>query len=63
MISGIFTATLMALFIGVAVWAYSARNRARFDDAAQLPLHDEVKSGECGSPTCCGGCGKPAGNT
>ncbi|WP_367848605.1 cbb3-type cytochrome oxidase subunit 3 [Rhodoferax sp. WC2427] len=25
-------------FIGIIVWAYSRRNKAQFDDAAQLPF-------------------------
>jgi cytochrome c oxidase cbb3-type subunit 4 len=28
-------------FIGVVVWAWSARNRARFDEAARLPFDGE----------------------
>jgi len=41
MMSGIFTIAAFAGFLGVCVWAYSKRNRAKFDDAAQLPLTDE----------------------
>jgi cytochrome c oxidase cbb3-type subunit 4 len=43
MIQGIITLVFMVCFLGVAVWAYSRRNRARFDDAAQLPLTDEAE--------------------
>jgi cytochrome c oxidase cbb3-type subunit 4 len=32
---------LMALFIGVVVWAFWPRNRKRFSDAAQIPLKDD----------------------
>ncbi len=28
-------------FIGIVVWAWSRRNAARFDEAAQLPFIDE----------------------
>ena len=41
MISGVLTAVLLVAFLGIAAWAWSARTRARFDDAAQLPLRDE----------------------
>ena len=41
MISGIITAVLLASFVGIAVWAWSARQRERFDEAARLPLDDE----------------------
>lgn len=32
------TLVSFALFIGIWVWAYSRRNRARFEEAAQLPF-------------------------
>lgn len=53
MISGIVTASLLLAFIGIVAWAYSARNRARFDAAAQLPLHDQTPPQTCGTPDCC----------
>jgi cytochrome c oxidase cbb3-type subunit IV len=28
-------------FIGIVVWAWSKRNKADFDEAAQLPFKDE----------------------
>ncbi|MCU0869123.1 MAG: CcoQ/FixQ family Cbb3-type cytochrome c oxidase assembly chaperone [Burkholderiales bacterium] len=31
----------LALFGGIAAWAWSARNRARFDEAARLPFEIE----------------------
>jgi cytochrome c oxidase cbb3-type subunit 4 len=35
--------TVMAfiLFIGIVVWAWSSRNRARFDEAARLPFEQD----------------------
>ncbi len=42
MISGIFTSTAFVMFLGVVYWAYSKRNRARVEEAAQLPLEDSV---------------------
>jgi len=41
MISGIVTAVLLVSFIGVTVWAWSSRNRARFEEAAKLPLIED----------------------
>jgi cytochrome c oxidase cbb3-type subunit 4 len=32
------TVLFLALFLGLVVWAYAKRNRARFDEAAKLPL-------------------------
>ena len=36
--------TLLALlgFSAICVWAYSGRNKARFDEAAQLPFADDL---------------------
>jgi cytochrome c oxidase cbb3-type subunit 4 len=56
MISGIFTVIAFLSFAGIAVWAYSRRNRERFDEASRLPLRDEAPTGHCGSGC---GCGKP----
>ena len=30
------------IFGGIVAWAWSGRNRARFDEARQLPFQDEV---------------------
>jgi cytochrome c oxidase cbb3-type subunit 4 len=35
---GIFTAVMLVLFIGICIWAWSARRRQVFEDAARLPL-------------------------
>jgi cytochrome c oxidase cbb3-type subunit 4 len=29
------------MFLGIVAWAYSARNRAAFDEAAALPFGDD----------------------
>ncbi|HEX2830540.1 MAG TPA: cbb3-type cytochrome c oxidase subunit 3 [Burkholderiales bacterium] len=36
------TVVMFVVFVGIALWAYSARQRTRFDEAAQLPLEDEL---------------------
>jgi cytochrome c oxidase cbb3-type subunit 4 len=40
-LSGLVTAILIVLFVGVCVWAYSSRRRARFDAAARMPLEED----------------------
>ena len=40
MIIGILTALLLAMYLGIVVWAYSSRRRSDFAAAAQLPLAD-----------------------
>ena len=34
------------VFIGIVVWAYSGRQRARFEEAANLPFADDELAGE-----------------
>lgn len=34
-----------AVFIGIVVWAWSARNRKAFDEAALLPFADDLPAG------------------
>lgn len=35
------TVLSMGAFLGIVVWAWSSRNRARFDEAANLPFVEE----------------------
>lgn len=41
LLRSLFTVLLFALFIGIALWAWSGRNRQRFNEAALLPFADE----------------------
>lgn len=41
LLHGILTAILMILFAGIVWWAYSGRQKERFDEAANLPFADE----------------------
>ncbi len=36
------TVLSLLLFLGICGWAWARRNHARFDAAAQLPLHDDA---------------------
>ncbi|ROS05265.1 cytochrome c oxidase cbb3-type subunit 4 [Sinobacterium caligoides] len=38
---GVATATALIAFIGVCLWAYSGRQKEKFDNAAQSPFADE----------------------
>mgnify|MGYP006176519055 FL=1 len=40
-LQGIGTVLAMVAFIGVCVWAWSSKNKQRFDEAAQLPFMDD----------------------
>ncbi|MFN9805441.1 MAG: cbb3-type cytochrome oxidase subunit 3 [Betaproteobacteria bacterium] len=37
-------------FIGIVLWAYHAKSRRGFDEAAQLPLIDDADDGSSGRP-------------
>ena len=43
MVSGIVTVVLLVLFVTGWIWAWSPRRKRAFDEAAQLPLEDEVE--------------------
>ncbi|MCM2681187.1 cbb3-type cytochrome oxidase subunit 3 [Echinimonas agarilytica] len=38
---GVITLVLMAIFIGIVLWAYSNRRKKAFDEAANLVFADE----------------------
>ncbi len=41
-IRSLLTVVLFAAFIGIVFWAWSAKNKARFKEAAQLPFADDA---------------------
>jgi cytochrome c oxidase cbb3-type subunit 4 len=40
-IHSIWTVLALVIFIGIVLWAYSSKRKARFDEAARLPLDDD----------------------
>ncbi|AEA98222.1 cytochrome-c oxidase [Alteromonas mediterranea] len=42
-VGSIFTVIVFVSFIGVVWWAFSGRNKKKFDEAANLPFADEEK--------------------
>jgi cytochrome c oxidase cbb3-type subunit 4 len=40
LVRGVITALSLACFVGIVIWAYSPRNRARFEQDARLPFED-----------------------
>jgi cytochrome c oxidase cbb3-type subunit 4 len=40
-LQGVGTILAMAAFIAICVWAWSSKNKASFDEAAQLPFADD----------------------
>lgn len=47
LIRGLITLFLLITFLGIIVYAWSSKNKARFDEAANLPLNEptEIKHG------------------
>jgi cytochrome c oxidase cbb3-type subunit IV len=43
---GIGTLVLMLSFVALCIWAYSPRQKRRFDEAARLPLVEDDAGGE-----------------
>ncbi len=41
LLRSIVTVVSLVAFLGIVAWAWSRRNRARFDEAANLPFADE----------------------
>jgi len=37
------TVILLAIFIGIVIWAYSRRRKKSFDEAANLPFADDER--------------------
>ena len=35
------TVVSFVVFLGIVMWAWSARNKARFDEAAQAPFNED----------------------
>jgi cytochrome c oxidase cbb3-type subunit IV len=46
----VWTLLMMVAFIGVVYWAWSSRRRKDFDEAANLPLEEDKKSGRHSTP-------------
>ncbi len=43
--SGVITGVLLVMFVGLCLWAWSARRKEDFAQAARLPLDDDNGSG------------------
>jgi cytochrome c oxidase cbb3-type subunit 4 len=39
------TVVMLIVFIGIVAWAYSGKRRAAFEDAARVPLEEDVQEG------------------
>jgi cytochrome c oxidase cbb3-type subunit 4 len=41
LLRSIVTVVAFSVFVGIVVWAWSSRNKMRFDEAAKLPFQDD----------------------
>lgn len=39
--SAIFTLIILALFVGVVIWAFGKKRKARFEKDAEIPFEDK----------------------
>ena len=40
--NSILTLVLFLVFIGIVIWAWSSKRKKQFDEAARLPLDDDL---------------------
>ena len=43
LVRALMTLVMFAVFVGIVVWAWSGKQRERFEAASQLPLEEELK--------------------
>ena len=41
LLRSVITVVTLITFVGIVVWAWSGRNRARFEEAARLPFEQD----------------------
>ncbi len=41
MISGIYTAIMLVVFLGIVAWAWSKNNKTKFDEMSRMALKDD----------------------
>jgi len=47
LIHSVWTIVVMVLFVGIVIWAWSSKRKARFDEAANIPFaEDDMTSAE-----------------
>ena len=46
MFHSLWTVAVLVIFIGIIIWAFSEGRKTDFDEAARLPLEDEVLPGK-----------------
>jgi len=51
--SSVMTVVMLVVFLGIVVWAWSAKRQAAFDAAARVPLEEDAEPSEDGRSVQC----------
>jgi cytochrome c oxidase cbb3-type subunit 4 len=41
LIQSVWTVVVLVLFVGIVIWAWSSKRKQDFDEAANLPFHED----------------------
>ena len=41
LIQSIWTVVVLVLFVGIVIWAWSSKRKQEFDEAANIPFHED----------------------
>jgi cytochrome c oxidase cbb3-type subunit 4 len=44
LIESIWTVVVMLVFLGIVLWAWSGKRKRHFDEAANIPFHEDVSA-------------------
>ena len=46
LIQSVWTVVVLVLFVGIVIWAWSSKRKQEFDEAANIPFHEDDTSAE-----------------
>ena len=46
LIQSVWTLVVLVLFVGIVIWAWSGKRKQEFDEAANIPFHEDDTSAE-----------------
>jgi cytochrome c oxidase cbb3-type subunit 4 len=46
LIQSVWTLVVLVLFVGIVIWAWSSKRKQEFDEAANIPFHEDDTSAE-----------------
>ena len=45
-VQSVWTLVVLVLFVGIVIWAWSGKRKQEFDEAANIPFHEDDASAE-----------------